>query len=101
MNKTLEQVQIVLLKANLPLILLSAFATRLVFLGSSIGEALSLFAFTGLYGYTKYLKQREFKPLEDEVKQQINDLKSALTVLKLDKGVRSVKTDEQKSTRFF
>jgi hypothetical protein len=68
---------------NYCLIALLGCVVRAVGFGCGIGDALAIAALCGLYGFTLYIKSKESKPLEEKVWQEISDLKSSVSALKL------------------
>lgn len=97
----MQKLKALLLTLNIPLILLCAYTTRLTIVGANIGDSFALIALTGLYGFTKWLKEQEYQPLEEETKKQLEEMKNAFTILKLNQNIRSVRPEEQKPTRLF
>lgn len=66
----------------------ATFAGRLAICGASIGDAIALFAFAGLYGWQSWLKHQEVKKYNEKFEQdvKIEFLKAADELAKL-KGV--------------
>lgn len=70
------------------------FAVRLAFLGASIGDAIALFAFGGLYAFTLWLKKAEItkynEKFQEDVKiefvkaaEEINKIKSSVSAMSI------------------
>jgi hypothetical protein len=49
----------------------------------TVGEALAIGALAALYAYTLYLDSKKEKPINDQVKQEVEDLRSAVNALKV------------------
>ena len=63
-------------KTNVPMLLLCLVTVRMMFSDASMALAIFGLATTGLYAYSVFLKSKEVKPLSEEVKQELNDMRS-------------------------
>jgi hypothetical protein len=63
------------------------FGLRLVIKGAGIGDACALAALCGLYGFILYLDSKREVPINDQVKSELEQLRSAVQNLKLAKSV--------------
>ena len=64
-----------------------AFSGRLVVLGASIGDAMALGALAALYGFSLYLESVRQAPLNDQVKKELEELKTSVASLKLGRSM--------------
>lgn len=72
------------MKLNDPiLILLTSLVVHAHFKITSLGEAATIAALCALYGYQLYLDSKKEKPINDTVKKEIEDLRSAVNALKV------------------
>ena len=85
-------------KANVPLILLSAFTIRTVFLDISVSASIFGVTSTGLYAFNMWMDTKRTKSLDQSVKEELEEIKSAVTSLSLKAGV---KTSDKPTKRFF
>lgn len=90
-----------LLSQHFSYILISLFTARLIIFGAQFGDALALIALVGLNGYNEWIKRQAYKPLEEETKRQLEELKNSMAALKMQNVNKSVRLDEQKTGRFF
>ena len=70
------------------LILFAVSVARAAVLGATIGDALAIAALAGLYGYRLYLDSKTELPINEEVKDQIAELKGSVSALKLQRTLR-------------
>lgn len=63
------------------------FATRLVILGASIGDAVALIGLCALYAYTLYLDSNKEEPINDQIKSEVEQLRNAVNALKVAKSL--------------
>lgn len=68
---------------NPALILLTSLVAHAHFRVTSIGEAIAIAALSGLYAYSLYLSSKKEPPVNDTVKQEVADLRSAVNALKV------------------
>jgi hypothetical protein len=74
-------------KLNYPLLCLLVLCARAVILGASIGDSIAICGLAALNGYLHYLKSQEQEPVNDQVRQEIAEIKSTVTALKLARSV--------------
>lgn len=83
----MEKIKAFLIKANVSLLAFTAFAVRLIAFGTNISDAVALLVFASLYGYEKWLKTKDFKPLDqvfiEETKKDLSDLKSNVSAIRI------------------
>jgi hypothetical protein len=72
-------------KINYPLSAMLVLGARLVVKGASIGDAVALAALCGLYAYTLYLASKIETPINDSVKNDLEQLRNAVQSLKIAK----------------
>ena len=68
---------------NPALILLGSLVLHSHFKVITLGEAVAIAALSALYAYTLYLDSKREKPINDAVKQEVADLRSAVNALKV------------------
>lgn len=66
--------------------LLVAICARSAIFGASIADALAIFSISALCGFTMYLKNKEQESVNDVVKRDITELKSAVGAIRLGKS---------------
>lgn len=94
----LKKVKGLLSRVNVPLILFSAYSLRLVYLGSTFSDALTLLPLAALYGYGMLMETKKIPHINSLVVREIEELKNAVSGLRLDKGVHK---KAQKQQRYF
>lgn len=74
---------------NLPALAFLALATKAVVLNISLADAMAFLCACGVYGYQCYLKSKQPDPvrINAEVKQELDNLKGALSAIKLEKNM--------------
>jgi Ca2+/Na+ antiporter len=65
------------------LILLFSLIAHSHFKAINIGEALAISALCVLYGYTLFLDSKREAPINEEVKKELQELRSAVSALKV------------------
>lgn len=73
------------IKVNFALLLLLAYLAKLVIFSADYPDALIIACLTGLYGYKMKLKALEPKPVDDNLKKDVQELKNAFSKLNLAK----------------
>lgn len=96
-----------LMYALLPETAFLAFSIRLIVLGASVGDSISLLVIAGLIAYKKWMAKSKMQDYE-LLKEEIATLRDGINVLKVDKAFSQQKKaaplipNEQKTTqRFF
>lgn len=79
-------------KFDLNAVLLTACVGKMLVLGSAIPDAMVIISLVSLYGYQKFLKSKEPQPLNDMVREELEDVKSKLSTLVLHKSVKPNQT---------
>lgn len=69
------------------LALVAGIGIRAVVFGASIGDALAITSLCALHAYTSYLASIKHLPINDEVKADIVEIKSAIGALKMAKSL--------------
>lgn len=87
-----------ILNFNMIMVAYVAFVTRLVIYGANMGDAIAVLSLSALYGLDKYIKSRQQPPINTQMIREIENIKAAITTLKLEKTVR--RTDG-KQKRYF
>lgn len=72
---------------NPSLSLLVALCARSVVFGASVGDALAIAAAAGLYGYWLYLESKKELPVNEQVREEIQELRGAINALKISKSL--------------
>lgn len=68
---------------NPALILLCSLIAHSHFKSINVGEALAIAALCGLYAYSLYLESKQEKPINESVKQELEELRSEVRALKV------------------
>lgn len=68
---------------NPALILLSSLILHSHFKVITVGEALAIAALSALYAYSLYLESKQEKPINDTLKQELHELRTTVTALKV------------------
>lgn len=68
---------------NPSLILLCSLILHSHFKTISVGEAVAIAALCALYGFTLYVDSKKVQPINDEVKADLAELRSAVNALKI------------------
>jgi hypothetical protein len=69
------------------LVLLAVYSIRPIIFGASLGDAVILTSLATLYGYGQWLIHKKPVDINDSVKQDLEQLKSAVNGLKVAKAV--------------
>jgi hypothetical protein len=75
------------MEKNISLAATLIFGLRLVIKGAGIGDACALGALCALYGFILFLDSKKEVPINDQVKSELEQLRSAVNNLKLAKTV--------------
>ena len=70
---------------NYALVVLVPFIARLVIFGASIGDSIVALSLASLYGYTCYLANSKEEPINDVLKQDIENIKSKVNSITIAK----------------
>lgn len=81
--------QIKKIELNFALIAFIAFSVKVLVFDASIADSLILGVLSGLYGYTQYLKRFQPYNLDEEVRADLSEVKSALSSLNMTRGMDS------------
>lgn len=73
---------------NYSLLAFFLFSIKLVVFGSSVSDAIALFALAGLYGFSLFLESKKETPINDEIKKDLENVKSAVNALKIGRTLR-------------
>lgn len=83
----MEKIKKLLLNSNVSMLAFIAFTVRLIVTGVNFSEALALLVYAGLYGYSKWLSDREQitkdHKFTEEIRKEIQDVKSAVSAMKI------------------
>lgn len=66
---------------NLALLALFIYLPKVVLLDINIADSIVCIALAALYGYSLYLKQNEYKPLEQSEKDRIKHIENKINAL--------------------
>jgi len=83
-------------KVNYALILLVIFMAKMIIFDASIADSIIVLVLASTYGYTQYLKRFQPYNLDEEVRKDLIEVKTALSKLNM---VQS--TDKLKNQRYF
>ena len=83
---------------NLPCILLSILTLKVLFTGTSIGDAIGLFALGSLSGFWFYLEENREEPINEQCKKDILTLAKEIDTVKA--ALNSVKLANNITTTF-
>ena len=84
------------LKVNFALIIFSCFAVKMIIISATFADSIIMAVLSGLYGYTQYLRRFEPYKLEDAVMRDLQEVKVALSHLKLKNA-----TEKMSEKRYF
>ena len=79
------------LKVNFALIVFIAFAIKMLLIEPSYADSIITAVFAGLYGYTQYLKRFQPYNLDEHIKADLVEVKTALSKLRMADSHRKVK----------
>lgn len=79
------------------MVLLCLVSIRMLFSDASLSLALFGFAVAAVYVYNSYLKSRESKPVDKQVKDELAEVKSMMTNLSVKNGMKPM----DKTQRYF
>ena len=85
-------------KINVPMVLLSLVSVRMLFSDASFALSIFAVALTAMYAYSVYLKTKEVKALDQEVKDQLTEMKNAISNISVKNGFKPQAKENQ---RFF
>jgi hypothetical protein len=83
-------------KTNVPMLLLCLVTVRMMFSDASMALAIFGLATTGLYAYSVFLKSKEVKPLSEEVKQELNEMRSIISNVSVKNGMKPQAKENQR-----
>lgn len=97
----MEKIKSLMASPSFTLCLIALYLIRFIILGASVGDALSFLSLCALNGYCQWHKAKEFKPLSDQVRKEVDEMKSAIAVMGM-KNIKSTsKPEDIKQGRFF
>lgn len=70
-------------KINYSLIALLVLSTRLVLHGAGVGDSIALAALAALYGFTLYLEKTKIVPVNEQVREELEQIRSTVNALKV------------------
>jgi hypothetical protein len=76
-------------KTNVPMLLLCLVSVRMLFSDASFALALFGLALTGLFAYSNYLKTKEVRPLDQEVRDQLNEMRSTISSIAVKNNMKA------------
>jgi hypothetical protein len=85
-------------KINVPMVLLCLLSVATLASGEAYAIALVSLGLTALYGYSMYLKTRQIKSLDEQVKQELEAIKSQMTGIAVKNNIKPMPGPTQ---RFF
>lgn len=71
----------------IPLVAFSGYTIRLIIFGASIGDALALLSFASLCAFFYFLEDKKEAPINDSLKNEIEQIKSTVNALKISKSL--------------
>ncbi len=81
------------MEKNISLACILVFGCRLVYLGASVGDAAALAALCSLYGYILHLESKREKPINEQVRSEIAQLRLQVEQVKdTTNGLKLAKT---------
>ena len=83
-------------KTNVPMLLLCLVTVRMMFSDASMALAIFGLAASGLYAYSLFLKTKEVKPLSEEVKQELNEMRSIISNVSIKSGLKPQVKENQR-----
>lgn len=83
-------------KTNVPMLLLCLITIRMMFSDASF--ALSVFgvAAIGLYSYSLYLKSKEVKPLSEDIKKELSEMRGVISNISVKNGFKPQVKENQR-----
>lgn len=66
----------------------TSLVVRMLICGSNIGESVALAAMGGVFCFLVYLENKNEAPINEQVKKDIEELRSAVNALKVEKAFR-------------
>lgn len=87
---------------NVPMVAFIAFTARLVYTGSTVGDAIALVSLAGVYGFHKYINRKDEK-WKQMVETQIVEIKNHVQSVKMRQNARSIyePKDQKEQKRYF
>ena len=76
-----------LIKKNIPELIFLAFSIRLISVGATLGEALALISFVGIYGFLKFLEKSKMED-QQKITAELENLKNAIQSVKMAQGLK-------------
>lgn len=70
---------------NYSVALLCLSVGKILITGATLGDAIAVAALAGLYGFTYYLESKKELPINDQVKSELEQMRSAINGLKISK----------------
>lgn len=99
----MEKIKTFLANTNYAVLGFSAFAARLALCGASIGDAIALFAFAGLYGFKTWMNHQEIikhnEQFESAVKVEFQKVADELSKVKTAMGALNLGSTYRASMR--
>lgn len=86
-------------KLNIPAVGFLSFLGCFIFKENNASMAIAAFALSGLYGFKLYLDHVKKPDFSKEVKIELDQIKGAIQVIKIDKNIKSQENDKNK--RYF
>lgn len=84
------------LQVNYALIAFLAYCVKMLAFTPSFADSIIVAVLAGLYGYTQYLKRFQPYNLDEEVKKDIAEVKTALSTIKM-----AQTTEKMKQGKYF
>jgi len=80
---------------NVPMLVFIGYGIRLILVGASIGDSLSLIAISALYGIILYFDYNKKPDVSQEIKIELDHIKQNLALVKMTKGINTNENSKQ------
>jgi len=80
---------------NVPMLVFIGYGIRLILVGASIGDSLSLIAISALYGIILYFDYNKKPDVSQEIKVELDHIKQNLALVKMTKGINTNENSKQ------
>lgn len=75
---------------NYSVALLCLLVGKVLITGASIGDAIAIAALAGLYGFTYYVESKREIPINDQIKSELEQMRSSINGLKISKTFQKI-----------
>lgn len=75
-------------KINVSMVLLVVLSIRMLFSDASLAQSIFALGLVALFAYSKFLNSKKVKPLDEEIKEELNKMKNSISGLAVRSGLK-------------